>query len=503
MATHQLFDDQKEFVDKLREALRSGYKSILGVASPAFGKTVVAGHIIAQARAKSDASAWFLVHRKNLLRQTSKSFWQAKIQHGLLTSGRMRTIDPIQVGTIGTVFSRLKTLKPPTVLFVDEAHLAGGRMFETVIQWAREAGSIVIGLTGTPRRLDGKPLGQQFQVMVEAKPTAWLIEQGRLSRYRYYAAPHAPDLTGVKKQAGDYNRDQLAEAMGKRVITGDAIAHWKKYAAGMRTVIYCCNVKHSRHTAEAFTAAGIPTVHVDADTTDAELREACEGLASGKYLAMSNCELVIEGFDLSMQAGADVTLECCILLRPTESEARYLQMVFRALRRKPRPAIILDHAGCALRHGFPDDERVWSLDGQETKQRKKNDDEVKAKQCSKCYFVFRPGPSNCPACGESLTGDARKIEVVDGDLVEVDIAAMRREQKREQGSARTLADLVALGMRRGQARPAEWAAFVYAARQGGRKPTAGEFKQAKDAQNALNQSSQAAAMLSSYEVRHA
>jgi superfamily II DNA or RNA helicase len=245
-------------------------------------------------------------------------------------------------------------------------------------------------------------------------------------------------------------------------------------------------VKHSKATADAFTAAGIPTVHVDADTTGAELQEACQGLASGKYLAMSNCELVIEGFDLSMQAAADVTLECCILLRPTESVARYLQMVFRSLRKKPKPAIILDHSGCALRHGFPDDDREWSLDGSETKQRKKNDDEVKAKQCNKCYAIFRPGPSHCPTCGESLTGKERKIEVTDGELIEVDIEAMRREQKREQGSARTLPDLVALGLRRGQNRPAEWAANVMAARQG-RKPTPGDYKAAREHQEKLKE----------------
>jgi len=485
MQALKLFDDQAEFVEKIREQLRAGHKSILGVASPAFGKTVVAGHIIASARARSDASAWFLVHRKNLLRQTSKSFWDSKIEHGLLTSGRTRTLQPIQVGTIGTVYSRLKTLKAPTILFIDEAHLSCGNMFTKVIEWALAQGAIVIGLTGTPIRLDGKALGNLYQVMVEARPTSWLIEQGRLSRYKYFAAPHAPDLSGIKKQDGDYNREQLAEVMGKRVITGDAIAHWRQYANGLRTVIYCCNVKHSKLTAQAFNDAGIPTVHVDADTTEAELKDACEGLASGKYLAICNCELVIEGFDLAMQSGKDITLDCCILLRPTQSIARYLQMVFRALRRKPKPAIILDHAGCALQHGFPDDHREWSLEGETKQQRKKREDEVKAKQCDKCYAVFTPGPSHCPQCGESLAGDGRKIEIVEGNLVEIDIEAMRREQKREQGSARTLTDLVALGLRRGIKKPAEWAAFTYAARQGGRKPTKDEFKQARDALETL------------------
>ena len=74
-----LFEDQQEFVTGLRRSLSMGNRSILGVASPAFGKTVVAAHITESASSKGKA-VWFVVHRKNLLRQTSKSFWGAGIQ---------------------------------------------------------------------------------------------------------------------------------------------------------------------------------------------------------------------------------------------------------------------------------------------------------------------------------------------------------------------------------------------------------------------------------------
>lgn len=481
MAAFNLFDDQAEFVSKLRQALKSGHKSILGVASPAFGKTVVAGHIIATAREKSDATAWFLVHRKNLLRQTSQSFWNAHIEHGLLTSGRRRSRMPVQVGTIGTVHSRLETLTPPNILFVDEAHLSRGKMFETVIKWCLESGTIVIGLTGTPERLDGKSLGDVFSVMVEARPTHWLIEQGRLSRYDIYSTKNQPDLSEVKKSGGDYNREQLAEVMDNRVLVGDAISHWRRHANGMRTVVYCVNVKHSKHTAEAFNDAGIPAVHVDADTTAGELKDACEGLATGKYLVLCNCELVIEGFDLSAQVGKDITLECCILLRPTESLARYLQMVFRALRKKDNPAIILDHAGCAMKHGLPDEEREWSLDGRKKGKRKKADEEpdVNVQQCQHCFHIFRPGPERCPSCGNPVVRKAPKeLRQVEGDLVKIDVEAIKRERKREQGSARSLEQLVRLGVSRGMKNPSAWAAHIACSREG-RKPGPADYQKAK------------------------
>lgn len=484
-----LYEDQEEFVEKVIEQLREGRKSILGVASPAFGKTVVAGFLISQARAKNhSASCWFLVHRKNLLRQTSKSFWAAHIEHGLLTSGRRKSNLAVQVGTIRTVHSRLSGLTPPRVMFIDEAHLARGTMFEKVIQWARNHGTVIIGLTGTPERLDGMPLGDVFDVMVEAKPTSWLIQQGRLSDYKLYTTNVHPDLSGVRKSGNDYNREQLADAMNTRVIVGDVIAHWRRYANNMLTVCYCANVAHSKATADAFNAAGIPAAHVDADTTEAELRTVCEGLASGTIKVMCNCELVIEGFDLSAQLdGADITLECCILLRPTQSLARYLQMVFRALRRKPYPAVILDHAGCAMQHGLPDDEREWSLDGRKRGKRS-GVAELAIQQCPSCFCVFQKGPDCCPGCGVELPKKPRaELKEVEGELQEIDVTAARKERKKEQGAARTIKQLVDLGIRRGMKKPAEWAAITDAARRG-KKPTQNDFHQARIAlQEVLNE----------------
>lgn len=486
---YQLYDDQSEFAHKIRQSVAKGCRSILGVASPAFGKTILAGYITQESQKKNpNAKVWFLVHRKNLLRQTDKSFWQAKIEHGLITSNRRQSSLPVQIGTIGTVYSRREKLSPPNILFVDEAHLAKGNMFETVINWAKSAGCLIIGLTGTPRRLDGKPLGDLFDEMIEAKSTRWLIEQGRLSEYVAYTTPVTPDLSNVKKSQGDYNTEQLADAMGKPAIVGDAVNHWKKHANGLRTVCYCVNIKHSKQTADAFNDSGIPAIHVDGTSTEAEIKDACEGLADGKYKILVNCNLVIEGFDLSAQVGRDCTLECCILLRPTQSLARYLQMVFRAMRKKPNPAVILDHAGCIVKHGLPCQTRDWSLDGEEKGTRKASDDEAfNVTQCGSCFAVFQSGPDECPMCKAPVEKKDRKIEEVAGELEKVDVEAVRAEQKRnrmEQGQTSGLRDLIALGKRRGMRNPGGWAVNITCAREG-RKPTGEDYQKAKRLEGVL------------------
>jgi len=179
-------------------------------------------------------------------------------------------------------------------------------------------------------------------------------------------------------------------------------------------------------------------------------------------------------------------IEVVQFLRPTQSLIVYLQAIGRGLRVEPgkQRLIILDQVANWQRHGLPDDARQWSLAGRVKKKRgEKNETPVSVKQCCQCYAVFRIGPATCPGCGAPVPGGGRDApETVDAPLVRIDIEAMRRDQRRAQGSARTLSDLVALGIRRGMRRPAEWAAITMAARQG-RKPTPAEFSEARQCAN--------------------
>jgi hypothetical protein len=54
---------------------------------------------------------------------------------------------------------------------------------------------------------------------------------------------------------------------------------------------------------------------------------------------------------------------------------------------------------------------------------------------------------------------------LDGQLVEVDEAVVRRQRAREQASAQTLEELIEIGRKRGMKSPYGWAKHVLAARQ--------------------------------------
>jgi superfamily II DNA or RNA helicase len=154
---------------------------------------------------------------------------------------------------------------------------------------------------------------------------------------------------------------------------------------------------------------------------------------------MTSCAIVSEGFDLP-------AIEAAILLRPTQSLSLYLQQVGRALRVLPgKPcAYILDHVGNVLRHGLPDDEREWSLDG--AKKRRKNEvAPVSVMRCHVCYAMFRSG-AYCPQCGAAMIAGQQRQEIkqVEGTLVEITPEQRKAQQiakKRDISACRTHAEL--------------------------------------------------------------
>lgn len=459
----QLYQHQQEFVSSLREALRYS-QSVLAQASTGFGKTVVAAYIALSSQQKNKR-VLFTVHRRDLIKQTMRTFSQFGINFGIIAAGFTPNYQaPVQIASIDSLKRRLKLIPHQDLVVPDECHFSGSAGWSFVINHFKECGSKILGLTATPWRLDGKGLGDHFDVIVEGPSMRWLIKEGYLSDYEMYA-PNVPNMSGIHTRMGDFATKETEAVMDNRTVAGDAIQHYLKYANGKRSLAYGVSIKHSQHIAEQFRAAGIMAVHVDGETPDREKVAAFRAFANREVKVITNCSLFCEGFDLSAQVGADVPIEAAILLRPTQSLSLYLQQVGRALRRKNQPAIILDHAGNCMRHGLPDDDRDWTLEGKE-KRKGKSDSEktIPIKQCDKCYFVHSPSPQ-CPKCGYQYPIQSRVVDEVDGDLEKVDKDAMRKQARRQQGSAETYDDLVKLGYQRGYKNPKGWAKHIMIARQ--------------------------------------
>jgi hypothetical protein len=132
-------------------------------------------------------------------------------------------------------------------------------------------------------------------------------------------------------------------------------------------------------------------------------------------------------------------------------------------------AVILDHVGNVLTHGLPDEDRAWSLDGEEKRKKKKKDKEeaaVRVQQCKSCYAIFEAGAPACTACGTPVpVPKGREVKQTDGELRELtqaDRLKLRRTQNQEVGRAKTLEELERIAEARGYKKG--WAKHVYEAR---------------------------------------
>lgn len=454
---------QDDLRAKLRVALRS-HTSVLAFAPTGAGKTVLAAALI-QSIFNAGKRVIFCIHRVDLLRQTAVTFEKFGIPFSYIAAGHhYNPYHRVYIASIATLKNRLGKI-PADYVFVDEAHLSAANGWSTVAKHYKEAGAKLIGLTGSPERLDGKPLGDVWDVMVMGPSVKWLIEQGHLSRYRAFA-PAGIDLTGVHVRNGDYVASEIDELMSGKAVLSNAVRHWRKFAAGKRTIAFAPSVARSEQLAAEFRANGIMALALDGNTPQEDRRAAFMAFADREIEVIVNCALFCEGFDLSAQVDRDVTIEAVLQYSPTQSLAKHLQQLGRGLRRKPEPAILLDLVGNLARLGLPDDEREWTLEG-----RKKSDRSVETMTCPECFATHAPA-LKCIECGHAYPvkkreaiGEGRKLEEVEGELEEIDVEKMRRERKVEQAKAKSLDDLVKLATARGYKRPEQWAAHVYTARE--------------------------------------
>lgn len=471
----QLRPYQIDLIDRTREALRVS-PNVLMQSPTGSGKTAMLVHMMKTAASRGKRS-FFCVHQNELLSQTSKALWHQQLTHGVIASGRVQSNQPVQIASVQTLVRRTDKYAPPDLIIIDEAHRAAADTYRRVID--AYPGARVIGLTATPERTDGKGLNDIFQDIIEGPTIRQLIDAGYLCDYEIFAPSVGVDLSGVGKLAGDYNKKQAAEAVDKATITGDAVDHYRKLANGKRCVVMCVTIEHAKHVAAQYNVAGIPAACIEGGMSNSERDDVLQRFGTGALKVVTNVQLLVEGVDIP-------SIEVVQWLRPTQSLIVWMQgngRGFRPSDGKER-LIILDHVGNTERHGLPDEDRLWSLDGKKGRQKREGEAEkgFAVQQCKSCFSVFRPGVTACPTCGAEVELRTRKIEEVDGELSKVDLAAERAkaEQRKLQGTARSLEQLVRVGQQRGMKNPAAWAAHVFASREG-RKPTQGDHHRARQA----------------------
>ena len=439
---------QHQALADLRQAYASGSRAPILVAATGFGKTHVSCEIVRQAVAKG-RNVWFLAHLREILDDTSARLTAGGISHGHIRAGRSADYTSlVQVVAVQTAVRR-PSLPRPHLIIVDECHLAIAESYRKVI--AAAGHPLLLGLTGTPQRLDGRGLREVFDLLVHTCSTADLITEQLLAPVRVFAPPGA-DLSGIGRRGGDFDQGQAGAVMSRPAVVGDALSHWKKLCAGRRGVAFTTTVAHAEAVTEQWRQAGYRAMTVHGNSDDAERREAIAGLRAGRLDLVACAQLWIAGVDVP-------EIDAIVWLRPTSSLTAWLQGNGRGLRIAPgkRDLLILDHVGNCARLGHPLMVHEWSLDGRMRGDREKA---PSVKVCPKCFSAMASAARECPDCGHEFVVERRELQTIDGELQEVTSV----DRKREQAQANTLDELIAIGRRRNMKNPAGWARHVMAAR---------------------------------------
>lgn len=386
----QLRPYQSELIDRVHEAWATGARAPCIVLPCGAGKSCLVADMARRATWKGNR-VLFLVHRRELVEQIERTF----IGWGV-------DMDYCTVGMVQTITRRVAKMDPPALIITDENHHSLAASYQRIYDAFPKA--YRVGVTATPVRLNGDGLGDVNDRLIIGVSAKWLIQNHFLAPYDYYA-PDVADLTGIHIRKGEYDAAEIAARMMRATIYGEVIEHYKKLGRDEKAICYCATIKHSQAVAAAFSAAGIPAVHLDGETPKAERAKIIAAFRSGEIRVLCNVDLISEGFDVP-------DCGCAILLRPTKSLTLYIQQSMRCMRYLPgKKAIIIDHVGNYARHGMPDDDREWTLDKKEKKPtapREKN--EIQIVTCPECYRVFMPNElRRCPHCGAILPVKERDI----------------------------------------------------------------------------------------------
>lgn len=375
---------QKQLIADVYQSMKQGFRKPLVVLPTGGGKTALFSWMASSAQNKGK-QVWFLVHRKELLDQTIETFNKFDIP-----------LNSIHIAMV----SQWKKLPSPNLIVLDEAHHSSARTWKNIFKAYPDTHTI--GLTATPARLDGKPLGELYDSMIQGPSTQELINRGYLSDYKSFVAEVG--LGSLKVVRGDFDQKEAEKQLRSSAVYGKVVETYMDKVYGKQAIYFCTTIEHSVETARRFREAGINAKHFDGNTPKKERTKIVEKFRSGEIEVLCNVSLIGEGFDMP-------TCDVVGMLRPTMSLSVYLQQAGRCLRpAKNKTAVILDHVGNIQRHGFPSDPREWSLDFKVKQARPTNNDgSYVTRSCPECYAVYESKEKNCPVCGREYFPEPREL----------------------------------------------------------------------------------------------
>ena len=325
--------------DLERERIVYGRHRNLVVAATGTGKTAVAAfdyqRFAAGAPSSSRPRLLFVAHRAEILRQ-SRTMFRHVLRSG--DFGELLTGDTkpqqwrhVFANVQSLTAERLTDMDPEAfdMVIVDEFHHAAAPSYVALLE--RLKPKVLLGLTATPERMDGRDILTWFGGHIATELRLWdALEQKRLSPFHYFGVGHdSLDFSRAGWSGGRYNTAGL-----DNILTGDdVIMNWVieqvrdkvTDPTRMRALAFASTVNHAHFVARRLTQAGIRAVALDGTTQRHVRQQALTDLRNREIQALVTVDLFSEGVDVP-------SVDTLLLMRPTESVTVFLQQLGRGLR---------------------------------------------------------------------------------------------------------------------------------------------------------------------------
>lgn len=339
----QPYPYQQEILDRLQaEREVRGYYRNLVVAATGTGKTLISAfdyRRFCKAFSGSKPRLLFVVHREEILKQ-SRSAFRAVLKDpnfGELFVGSFKpsSLEHLFISVQTLASQKLYDVLPEDYydfIIVDEFHHAAAPTYQGLLNHFKP--KILLGLTATPERMDGKNVLDYFNGRIASEirlPEA--IERKLLCPFQYFGVSDDVDLSNIRWTRGGYDKAELNNVFSlNRAVAekraGHIVNSLYRYVTDIHTVRglgFCVSVEHAEFMEEYFSSKGIPCMSLTGTSSDKERNEARQRLVSGEIRFIFVVDLYNEGVDIP-------EIDTILFLRPTESLTIFLQQLGRGLR---------------------------------------------------------------------------------------------------------------------------------------------------------------------------
>jgi superfamily II DNA or RNA helicase/HKD family nuclease len=334
---------QQEILDKLaaEREVHSNYRNLV-VSATGTGKTVIAAFDYKRFKQKNPHSKCrllFVAHRKEILQQSISVFrnilrdqnFGEELYDGSIPESHDYLFASIQSLNSKRIFEKVNSNFYDFII-IDEFHHASANSYQKLLSYFQP--NILLGLTATPERADGKDITQYFNRGINAEiRLSEAIDNKLLSPFHYFGVSDSTDISKVKWINGKFDESELEKVYvldkkyaENRVST--VINAIEQYCTDTNEIIgigFCVSNKHAKFMADRFNSYGIPSEFLTYETKD-ELRNNIRTKLTSKEI---NFVFVVDLFN----EGVDIPeINTVLFLRPTESLTVYIQQLGRGLR---------------------------------------------------------------------------------------------------------------------------------------------------------------------------